>query len=52
MLRIAGQTAGPIRLNFFVGTLGWPGGVKGYKNQYFFPNLFFPWATPDPSASN
>ena len=29
MLRIAGQTAGPIGLKFFVDTHGWPGGVKG-----------------------
>ena len=26
MLRIAGQTAGPIGLNFFVDTQGWTGG--------------------------
>ena len=29
MLRIAGQTAGPIGLTFFVDTHGWPGGVIG-----------------------
>ena len=29
MLRIASQTAGPIGLNIFVDTHGWPGGVKG-----------------------
>ena len=27
MLRIAGQTAGPIGLNFFLDTHGWPVGV-------------------------
>ena len=26
---IAGQTAGPIELKFFVDTNGWPGGVIG-----------------------
>ena len=31
MLRIAGQTAGPIGLIFFVDTHGWLGGVKGYE---------------------
>ena len=29
MLPIAGQTAGPIGLKFFVDTHGWPGGVIG-----------------------
>ncbi len=29
MLRIAGQTAGPIGLTFFEDTHGWPGDVKG-----------------------
>ena len=29
MLPIAGQTAGPNGLNFFVDTHGWPGDVKG-----------------------
>ena len=57
MLRIAGQTAGPIGLTFFVDTQGLPGGVLGYKNSNFFSNLFkniffrFPRATPCPSAS-
>ena len=37
MLRIAGQTAGPIGLKFFVDTHGWsPPRVKGKK----FENLF------------
>ena len=31
MLRIAGQTAGPIGLKLFVDTQGWPGGVRGFK---------------------
>jgi len=31
MLRIAGQTAGPIGLIFFVDTHGLLGGVKGYE---------------------
>ena len=39
MFPIAGQTAGPIGLNFFVDTHGWP----GEKN--------FSRATPGPSAS-
>ena len=38
MLRIAGQTAGPIGLNFFVDTHGWPGGCYSLKNVFF--NLF------------
>ena len=29
MLRIGGQTAGPIGLKFFVDTHGWPGGAIG-----------------------
>jgi len=39
MLSIAGQSAGPIRLKFFVDTHGWPGGVLDEKNYKF---LFFP----------
>ena len=31
MFPIADQTAGPIGLNFFVDTHGWPEGVIGYK---------------------
>ena len=31
MLPIAGQTAGPNGLKFFVDTHGWPGGAIGYK---------------------
>ena len=39
MFPIAGQTAVPIGLKFFVDTHGWPGGEKiGKKN---FPNFFF-----------
>ena len=36
MLRIAGKTAGPIGLNFFVDTHGWLGGVIDLKNRIFF----------------
>ena len=38
MLPIAGQTAWPIGLTFFVDTHGWPGGVKGkiFKKKIFF----------------
>ena len=53
MLFIAGQTAGPIGLNFFVDTQGWPGSVIGYKKfEFFFSKnvLFFPRATPGLSA--
>ena len=38
MLRIAGQTAGPIGLKFVVDTQGWQGGVIGstkFKNKKF-----------------
>ena len=35
MLRIAGQSDGPIGLNLFLDTHGWPGGVIGLKNQHF-----------------
>ena len=31
MLPIAGKSAGPIGLNFFVDTHGWPHGVIGKK---------------------
>ena len=41
MLRLAGQTAGPIGLKFFVDTQGWPGSVKGYKTlEFFFQKSF------------
>ena len=33
MFPIAGQTAGPIGLNFFVDTHGWPGGVLYFKKS-------------------
>ena len=36
MLPIAGPTAGPNVLIFFVDTHGWPGVVIGEKVQYFF----------------
>ena len=52
MFPIAGQTAGPIGLKFFVDTQGWPGGDIGYKKfQKVFFQKFFPRATPGPSAS-
>ena len=41
MLCIAGQTAGPIGLKFFVDTLGWSGGVIGSKNRHLFLNICF-----------
>ena len=48
MLRIAGQTAGPIGLNFVVDTHEWPGGCfKLNKSKFFqtlkkyFFNIFF-----------
>ena len=37
MLPIAGQTAEPNRLKFFVNTHGWLGVVLGYKKFLFFP---------------
>ena len=40
MFPIAGQTAGPIGLNFFVDTHGWPGGDKGLKKSIFFSKFF------------
>ena len=57
MLRIAGQTAGPIGLNFFVDTHGWPGGcyrpnkfeLKKFNLNFLF-NFFFT-SNSGPSAS-
>ena len=50
MLRIAGQTAGPIGLKFF-GRGG--GGVMGQKNSImFFQKKISPRATPGPTASH
>ena len=40
MLFMAGQTAGPNGLKFFVDTYGWPGVLQA-KNRYFFQNIFF-----------
>ena len=40
MVPIAGQTAGPIGLNFFVDAQGRPGGVI-VKKYIFFSNFFF-----------
>ena len=52
MFPIAGQTAGPIGLNFFVDTQGRSGGDIGKKNQKKKFQIFFPRATPPgPSAS-
>ena len=42
MLPIAGQTARPNGLKFFVDTDGWPGVSKVKKNsKYFFLKIFF-----------
>ena len=43
MLAIAGQTAGPNKLNYFVGTLEFPGGNIGKTNIdiFFFKNSTF-----------
>ena len=55
MLPIAGQTAGPNGLTFFVDTQGFPRGVSGFKKiSTFFFQIFlfiFPRATPGTSAS-
>ena len=53
MLPIAGQTAGPIGLELFVDTQGWPGSViKNSKFTKHFFKLFFSRATPGSSVSN
>ena len=49
MLPIAGQTAGPIGLNFFVDTHGWSTCAVDLKKITIF---FNPRSTPGPSASN
>ena len=41
MLPKAGQTAGLIRLKFFVETHGWPGSVIGKNKSNFFSSIFF-----------
>ena len=41
IINIAGQTARPTGLKFFVDTHGWPGGVLGQKNSNFFFLQFF-----------
>ena len=59
MLPLAGQTAGPNGLTFFVDPHGWPVDFLGQKNefvfnffcQFFTSNFCIPWATSDPSAS-
>ena len=43
MLPIAGQTAGPNGLKFFVNTQGSPGGVLGLKIEFFSTFFFFHW---------
>ena len=58
MLPIAGQTARPNRLNFYVDTHGEPVCLRLEKSIFsskffliFFPNSFFSRATPGSSAS-
>ena len=54
MLRIAGQTTGPIGLKFFVDTHGWPGVLWPVKMEFFpkfVSQILFPRATPGPLAS-
>ena len=51
MLRIAGQTAGPIGLKFFIDTHGWPGGVINEKKLNFSSQNFFYGQRRGPSAS-
>ena len=54
MLPIAGKTAGPNGLKFFLDIHGWPGGCHRLKKiQYFFshPLKKTSRATPGPSAS-
>ena len=41
MSPIAGQTAGPNGLTFFVDTQEWPRGVLGFKNRTFFVYKIF-----------
>ena len=53
MLRIAGQTAGPIGRKFFVDTHGWPEYRLKISEIFFnFFFNFFPRGMPGPSASN
>ena len=51
MLSIAGQTAGPIGLNLFEDTHGWPGWCLRLIKSKFFSSNFFSRATPGTSAS-
>ena len=41
MSPIAGQTAEPNGLTFFVDTQGWPGGVSGKNKSKNFFQIFF-----------
>ena len=41
MFPIAGQTAGPIGLQFFVDTHGWPGGSYWLKNRFLKKYFFY-----------
>ena len=51
MLPIAGQTAGPNGLNFFVDTHGWPREFLGKKIEKKMFFIIFSWSTLVPSAS-
>ena len=51
MLPIAGQTAGPNELTFFVDSHVWSKAKKNSKKMFFKIFIFFPRATPGPSAS-
>ena len=50
MSPVAGQTAGPNELNFFVDTHGWPGGVLALKKFEYFSS-FFNFFPTGPSAT-
>ena len=51
MLRIAGQTTGPIGLSFILDTHAWQTKIQKFL-KFFFSKFFFPRATPGPSASH
>ena len=50
MFPIADQTAGPIGLNFFMDTHGWPWGVLGFKKNR--KKMFFPFFSNFFSSDN